>query len=147
MSVPSARGGRLDDDDGHAETPGLQSASRNQRDRYLCSRGSRCCRGLAIAAAIKEHRFLLSDGSFVGGSETLGVKLPTGILDVADARAALKIDAPMTLGELLASGDVGALEQLIEAGKDKEFLRDEANIKFGRLFYEAREDRLRGLEL
>jgi 2-keto-4-pentenoate hydratase/2-oxohepta-3-ene-1,7-dioic acid hydratase in catechol pathway len=71
----------------------------------------------------------------VNGPDTLGVKLPTGILDVADARAALKIDAPITLEELLISEDAGALDQLIEAGKErKEFLRDEANIKFGRLF-------------
>jgi len=69
------------------------------------------------------------------GAETLGVKLPSGILDVADARNALKIDAPTTLEDLLASGGAGALEQLIAAGKDrKEFLRDEADIKFGRLF-------------
>ena len=69
-----------------------------------------------------------------GGAETLGVKLPGGILDVADAREALKIDAPTTLEDLLASGQAGALEQLVAAAKDrKEFLRDEANIKFGRL--------------
>jgi 2-keto-4-pentenoate hydratase/2-oxohepta-3-ene-1,7-dioic acid hydratase in catechol pathway len=68
------------------------------------------------------------------GAETLGVKLPNGILDVADARDALKIDAPTTLEDLLASGRTGALEQLIAAGKDrKEFLRDETTIKFGRL--------------
>jgi 2-keto-4-pentenoate hydratase/2-oxohepta-3-ene-1,7-dioic acid hydratase in catechol pathway len=70
-----------------------------------------------------------------GGAETLGVKMPGGILDVADARDALKIDAPTTLEELLISGNAGALEQLIAAAKDrKEFLRDEAGIKFGRLF-------------
>lgn len=70
----------------------------------------------------------------VGGAETLGVKLPGGILDVADAREALKIDAPTTLEDLLASGRADALEQLVAAGKDrKAFLRDEANIKFGRL--------------
>lgn len=69
-----------------------------------------------------------------GGAETLGVKLPAGILDVADAREALKIDAPTTLEDLLTSGRADALDQLIAAGKDrKEFLHDEANIKFGRL--------------
>jgi 2-keto-4-pentenoate hydratase/2-oxohepta-3-ene-1,7-dioic acid hydratase in catechol pathway len=68
------------------------------------------------------------------GAETLGVKLPNGILDVADARDALKIDAPTTLEDLLASGRTGALGQLIAAGKDrKEFQRDETTIKFGRL--------------
>lgn len=71
----------------------------------------------------------------VGGAETLGVKLPNGILDLADAREALKIDAPTTLEDLLGSGRASALEQLVAAGKDrKEFLRDESSIKFGRLF-------------
>lgn len=69
-----------------------------------------------------------------GGAETLGVKLPSGILDVANAREALKIDAPTTLDDLLASGRAPALERLVAAGKDrKEFLREETNIKFGRL--------------
>jgi len=69
-----------------------------------------------------------------GGADTLGVKLPGGILDVADAREALKIDAPTTLEDLLTSGRADALNQLVAAGKDrKEFLRDEANINFGRL--------------
>ncbi len=69
------------------------------------------------------------------GAETLGVKLPDGILDVAKAGNALKIDAPITLEDLLASGVAGVLDQLLKAAKDrKEFLRDEASIKFGRLF-------------
>jgi 2-keto-4-pentenoate hydratase/2-oxohepta-3-ene-1,7-dioic acid hydratase in catechol pathway len=69
------------------------------------------------------------------GAETLGVKLPGGILDVAKASAALKIDAPMTLEDLLVSGTAGALDQLVKASRDrKEFLVDEASIKFGRLF-------------
>jgi 2-keto-4-pentenoate hydratase/2-oxohepta-3-ene-1,7-dioic acid hydratase in catechol pathway len=68
------------------------------------------------------------------GAETLGVKLPSGILDVADAQDALKFDAPTTLEDLISTGRAGALEQLIAAGKDrKEFLRNEASIKFGRL--------------
>jgi 2-keto-4-pentenoate hydratase/2-oxohepta-3-ene-1,7-dioic acid hydratase in catechol pathway len=69
------------------------------------------------------------------GAETLGVKLPDGILDVVKAGSALKIDAPTTLEDLLASGSAGALDQLVKAAKDrKEFVRDEASIKFGRLF-------------
>jgi 2-keto-4-pentenoate hydratase/2-oxohepta-3-ene-1,7-dioic acid hydratase in catechol pathway len=69
------------------------------------------------------------------GSETLGVKLSNGVLDVASAGKALKIDAPLTLESLLASGNAAALEQLIDAAKDRrEFLKDEASIKFGRLF-------------
>jgi 2-keto-4-pentenoate hydratase/2-oxohepta-3-ene-1,7-dioic acid hydratase in catechol pathway len=69
------------------------------------------------------------------GSETLGVKLANGVLDVASAGKALKIDAPLTLEMLLASGNAASLEQLMSAAKDRhEFLRDEASIKFGRLF-------------
>lgn len=69
------------------------------------------------------------------GDETLGVKLPNGILDVASAGKALNIDVPTTLEDLLASGEAAALNQLITAAKDrKEFLKDEAAIKFGRLF-------------
>jgi 2-keto-4-pentenoate hydratase/2-oxohepta-3-ene-1,7-dioic acid hydratase in catechol pathway len=69
------------------------------------------------------------------GAETLGVKLSGGILDVAKAGNVLKIDVPTTLEDLLASGAAGALDQLIKAASDrKEFLRDEADIKFGRLF-------------
>jgi len=68
-------------------------------------------------------------------SETLGVKLSNGILDVALAGKTLNLVVPTTLDELLAYGDVAALERLIAAAKDKpEFLKDEGTIKFGRLF-------------
>jgi 2-keto-4-pentenoate hydratase/2-oxohepta-3-ene-1,7-dioic acid hydratase in catechol pathway len=68
------------------------------------------------------------------GKETLGVKTPGGILDVAAAGNAFKIDAPTTLEDLLSSGNVPALEQLIAAAKDRrEFLKEESKIKFGRL--------------
>jgi hypothetical protein len=54
-------------------------------------------------------------------------------MDVAKAGAALKMDAPMTLEELLVSGQAGALEKLIDAAKErKEFIREESDIKFGR---------------
>ena len=69
------------------------------------------------------------------GAETLGVKLPGGVLDVAKAGAALKMDAPTTLEELVVSGQAGALEKLINAARErKEFIRDESDIKFGRMF-------------
>jgi 2-keto-4-pentenoate hydratase/2-oxohepta-3-ene-1,7-dioic acid hydratase in catechol pathway len=69
------------------------------------------------------------------GAETLGVKLPGGVLDVVKAAAALKIDAPATLEELLVSGNAAALDALVKAAADrKEFVVAEANIKFGRLF-------------
>jgi 2-keto-4-pentenoate hydratase/2-oxohepta-3-ene-1,7-dioic acid hydratase in catechol pathway len=69
------------------------------------------------------------------GAETLGVKLPDGILDVAKAARSLKIDAPATLEDMLASGTAGALDRLVKAASDrKEFVVEEAGIKFGRLF-------------
>jgi 2-keto-4-pentenoate hydratase/2-oxohepta-3-ene-1,7-dioic acid hydratase in catechol pathway len=69
------------------------------------------------------------------GTDTLGVKLPTGVLDVAMAAKSLKIDTPITLETLLVSGNSPALEHLIETAKDrKEFFKDEASIKLGRLF-------------
>src|SRR4051794_31125116 len=46
------------------------------------------------------------------GSETLGVKLGDKVLDVATAGKALNIDAPVTLENLLASGDPGPFERL-----------------------------------
>ncbi len=69
------------------------------------------------------------------GAETLGVKLADGIVDVAKARNALNIDAPATLEDLLTAGSAGALDRLLVAVKDrKEFIVDEARIRFGRLF-------------
>lgn len=68
-------------------------------------------------------------------SETLGVKLSNGILDVALAGKILNLVVPTTLEELLAHGNVAALDHLIAAANDKpEFLKDEGKIKFGRLF-------------
>jgi 2-keto-4-pentenoate hydratase/2-oxohepta-3-ene-1,7-dioic acid hydratase in catechol pathway len=69
------------------------------------------------------------------GSETLGVKLPNGILDVMSAKKALNADAPTTLEDLLANGSAPALQRLVAAARDKpEHLKDESKIRFGRLF-------------
>lgn len=69
------------------------------------------------------------------GRETLGVKLPNGVLDVASAAKGLNIDAPLTLEDLLVKGQADALDKLIAAAKDnRDHLKDEASIKFGRLF-------------
>jgi 2-keto-4-pentenoate hydratase/2-oxohepta-3-ene-1,7-dioic acid hydratase in catechol pathway len=69
------------------------------------------------------------------GAETLGVKLPNGILDVAKAGRSLQMDAPATLEDMLAAGTAGALEGLVKAAADRnEPLLDEAGVKFGRLF-------------
>jgi 2-keto-4-pentenoate hydratase/2-oxohepta-3-ene-1,7-dioic acid hydratase in catechol pathway len=81
-------------------------------------------RGLTLLAMVQQD-----------GAETLGVKLPGGVVDVAKAARVLKMEAPATLEELLALGNAGALDQLVKvAGDRKEFLVGEADIKFGRLF-------------
>ncbi|MEH2478156.1 2-keto-4-pentenoate hydratase/2-oxohepta-3-ene-1,7-dioic acid hydratase in catechol pathway [Nitrobacteraceae bacterium AZCC 2146] len=72
------------------------------------------------------------------GSETLGVKTKTGVLDVAAAARILAMPAPLTLEALLTGGGIANLNALVEAAskspKAKGALRDEAAIKFGRLF-------------
>jgi 2-keto-4-pentenoate hydratase/2-oxohepta-3-ene-1,7-dioic acid hydratase in catechol pathway len=69
------------------------------------------------------------------GAETLGVKTENGVLDVAKANAALKMNAPLTLEDLLASGNAPALTALIRAAAtNKELFADESQITFGRLF-------------
>jgi 2-keto-4-pentenoate hydratase/2-oxohepta-3-ene-1,7-dioic acid hydratase in catechol pathway len=81
-------------------------------------------RGLTLLAMLQED-----------GSETLGVKLDKGVLDVAAAGKALNLDVPQSLESLLMVGGVPALERLVAAAKDKpDFVKDEASIKFGRLF-------------
>jgi 2-keto-4-pentenoate hydratase/2-oxohepta-3-ene-1,7-dioic acid hydratase in catechol pathway len=83
------------------------------------------------------------------GRETLGVKLPNGILDVAAAAKSVKfehqsfqrvlagnseVEMPLTLDALLTSGNADALELLIAAARNKqEFIKEESSIKFGRL--------------
>lgn len=73
-----------------------------------------------------------------GGAETLGVKTDRGILDVVAARTALGMDAPVTLQDLLISGEAPVLTKLVQAAatspRTKGAYRDEAKITFGRLF-------------
>lgn len=69
------------------------------------------------------------------GAETLGVKLGNGVLDVVKASRALNIAAPATLEEMLAAGSAGAVTQLVAAAAGHpELVREEAGIRFGRLF-------------
>ena len=72
------------------------------------------------------------------GTETLGVKTGTGILDVRRAVKLLGIPAPLTLDELLKGGHAAGLNQLIAAAgrsaKAKWAWLDESKIKHGRLF-------------
>ncbi|WP_316187991.1 MULTISPECIES: fumarylacetoacetate hydrolase family protein [unclassified Bradyrhizobium] len=69
------------------------------------------------------------------GSESLGVKLSNGILDVALASKTLDLVVPTSIDELLSRGTAASLERLVAAANNKpEFLKDEGTIKFGRLF-------------
>ena len=72
------------------------------------------------------------------GSETLGVKTPQGVLDVAAAGLALGMMAPLTLEAMLAANGASAVATLVETAaqspKAADALFDEAAITFGRLF-------------
>ncbi len=72
------------------------------------------------------------------GSETLGVKTATGVLDVKKAARLLGMAAPLTLDELLKHGSAGSLNKLVAAAgksaKAKAAYLDEAKIQHGRLF-------------
>jgi 2-keto-4-pentenoate hydratase/2-oxohepta-3-ene-1,7-dioic acid hydratase in catechol pathway len=73
------------------------------------------------------------------GSETLGVKLDHGtVLDVRKASHLLGIAAPVTLEELLRSGNARGLDKLVAAAKTSPRAKaarvNESSITFGRLF-------------
>lgn len=70
------------------------------------------------------------------GTETLGVKTPNGILDVAEAARALGVDAPLNLEELLRGGNMRGLRQVIDeaSARARHAVRPESDIAFGRLF-------------
>lgn len=70
------------------------------------------------------------------GSETLGVKMPQGVLDVRAAAKGLKRHAPLTLDELLQEGRANELYALIDAAKKKgsAYFVDESKVTYGRLF-------------
>lgn len=72
------------------------------------------------------------------GSETLGVKTDSGVIDVVAAAKLLKLQAPATLKDLLTEGDAAGLAALVAAAqtspKAKPAILDEAKITHGRLF-------------
>ncbi len=72
------------------------------------------------------------------GAETLGVKMGAGVLDVRKASRLLSMPAPLTLEELLKSGNASGLNRLIEAAshsaKAKVAWLEESKIRHGRLF-------------
>ncbi|WJY12203.1 fumarylacetoacetate hydrolase family protein [Pectobacteriaceae bacterium C80] len=71
------------------------------------------------------------------GTETLGVKTNAGIIDVKVAAHQLNIPVPLTLEKLLRDGNAAGLHALIAAvitSPTPDYLRNEATIKYGRLF-------------
>jgi 2-keto-4-pentenoate hydratase/2-oxohepta-3-ene-1,7-dioic acid hydratase in catechol pathway len=71
------------------------------------------------------------------GAESLGVKTPAGVLDVAKANAILKLHAPITLEDLLRSGGVIELNKIVKASGSpplRSAMLDESQITYGRLF-------------
>lgn len=68
------------------------------------------------------------------GAETLGVKITSGILDVVKANAILKLHAPVTLEDLLRSGNIDSLNTLVKTTGAHSAILDESKISYGRLF-------------
>ena len=71
------------------------------------------------------------------GTETLGAKTPSGVVDVRKASALLGIAAPLTLEELLKEGNAGGLNKLVasvqSSARAKSAMLDESTITYGRL--------------
>ncbi|WP_283745327.1 fumarylacetoacetate hydrolase family protein [Sideroxydans sp. CL21] len=71
------------------------------------------------------------------GTETLGIKTASAVIDVRKASHLLGISAPMTMEELLREGNAAGLTKIAANSgnaKIKPALLDEANITHGRLF-------------
>jgi 2-keto-4-pentenoate hydratase/2-oxohepta-3-ene-1,7-dioic acid hydratase in catechol pathway len=78
----------------------------------------------------------LTLGSMRRGAEYgLAVKTDQGVLDVKAARAAVDIDAPVSMEELFARGGGGELERLTEwalgSDRGRAWLRPESEVAFG----------------
>ena len=71
------------------------------------------------------------------GTETLGIKTASGIIDVRKASRLLGIPAPLTMEELLRDGNAAGLTRIAAASgsaRAKPALLDEAAVRYGRLF-------------
>ena len=71
------------------------------------------------------------------GTETLGIKTASGIVDVRKASRLLGIPAPLTMEELLRDGNAAGLARIAAASgsaRAKPALLDEAAVRYGRLF-------------
>lgn len=104
--------------------------------------------GTPVVAAEKQKRFegpremprnatLLSIRN-ADGTETLGVKIADGVIDVRKASRLLGLAAPQTLEELLKEGNAKGLDKLVAAArtspKAKPAIVSESSITYGRLF-------------
>ncbi len=71
------------------------------------------------------------------GTETLGIKTASGVIDVRAASRLLGIQSPLTMEELLREGNAAGLGRIAAAGgsaKARPALLDEGSIRYGRLF-------------
>jgi 2-keto-4-pentenoate hydratase/2-oxohepta-3-ene-1,7-dioic acid hydratase in catechol pathway len=72
-----------------------------------------------------------------GGTDHLGVKTDTGVLDVAQAASVLKMYAPVTMDDLLQKEDGPSLQALVEAAMKNEEAQasfvDESGLEYGPL--------------
>lgn len=71
------------------------------------------------------------------GTETLGIKTGSAVIDVRAASRLLGIPAPLTLEELLRDGNAPGLTKILAASgsaRARPALLDEAGISYGRLF-------------
>ncbi len=68
--------------------------------------------------------------------ETIGVKTPAGIVDIAAAAKKFHVAAPLTLDAMLQQGGAGAVKHLVDAAikSPKGVMVDESQITYGKLF-------------
>ena len=68
--------------------------------------------------------------------DTMGVKTPAGIVDVAAASKRFHIAAPLTLDAMLQQGGAGAVRRVVDAAvkSPKGVMVEESDITYGKLF-------------
>lgn len=89
----------------------------------------------AWVASMPKNMKLMSIANGDDGTESLGVVTPRGVVDVRATASALRLDAPLTLDELLQQGNAAGLQAVVDrAASSGVALLDESKIKYGRLF-------------
>jgi 2-keto-4-pentenoate hydratase/2-oxohepta-3-ene-1,7-dioic acid hydratase in catechol pathway len=93
----------------------------------------------ADPASLQPRNLITLSIANADGSETLGVKTPAGVVDVAAASRALGLEAPLTMDALLREHSSDKLQKLVSAALEKKAgLVDESSITYGRLFKEPK---------